>query len=128
MTAGKIKTFIPREEMDAAWDFTAVSSTKAAGGDGGGLGFVGGIDDEGGGEVGVEFGDAEGSGFVAELGEHFVGRAFQGFAADDGTDGDYFLLLGAQFVVDLRDGQDRADADERVAGADEDAVSFAEGF
>jgi len=45
-------------------------------GDRGGLGFVGGIDDEDAGEVGVELGDAERGWFVAELGEHFVGGAF----------------------------------------------------
>src|SRR5258708_4865941 len=42
-------------------------------GDGRGMGFVGGVNDESAGEVGVEFGDAEGGGIVAELSEHFVG-------------------------------------------------------
>src|SRR6267143_2543631 len=41
-------------------------------GAGRGSGFVGGVNGEGAGEVGVEFGDAEGGGIVAELGEHFV--------------------------------------------------------
>lgn len=49
----------------------------AEGGDGGGLRLIRGIDDEGAGEIGVEFGDAEGRGVVAELGEHFVGWAFE---------------------------------------------------
>ena len=40
------------------------------------MGCVGGVDDEGAGEVGVEFGDSESGWFVAELGEHFVGGAF----------------------------------------------------
>ena len=40
----------------------------AEGGDRGGLRFVGRVDDEGSGEVGVEFGDTDGCGRVAELG------------------------------------------------------------
>ena len=64
-------------------------------GDGGGLGFVDGIDDEGAGEIGVEFGYAEGCGVMAELGEHFVGGAFQRFTADDGANGEYFLFVRA---------------------------------
>lgn len=75
------------------------------------MGFVGGVDDESAGEVGVEFGDAEGSRRVAELGKHFVGGAFQGFAADDRTDGGHFFFVSAEFIADLRDGKNRADAD-----------------
>ncbi len=100
----------------------------AEGGDRGGLRFVGRVDDEGSGEVGVQFGDAEGCGLVAELGEHFVGGAFEGFSADDGTNGENFFLVCAQMVPDMRDGENRADADQRVAGADDDAVGSGDGF
>src|SRR5260370_4942891 len=101
---------------------------NAEGGDRGGLRFVGGVDDEGGGEVGVEFGYAEGSGSVAELGEHFVRGAFEGFAADDRAHGENFFFVSAQLVADLRDGENRADADQRIAGADEDAIGVANGI
>src|SRR6266478_4550124 len=42
------------------------------GSDGGGLRFVGGVDDESSGELGVKFRDTDGCGRVAELGEHLV--------------------------------------------------------
>src|SRR6266705_5793709 len=100
----------------------------AEGGDGGGLGFVGGVDDEGASEVGVEFGDTEGGRIVTELGEHFIGGAFEGLAADDRTDGENFSFVSAQLVADLRDGENRADTDQRIAGADEDAIGVANGF
>ena len=100
----------------------------AEGGYRGGLGLIGGVDDKRAGEVGVEFGYAEGGGFVAELGEHFVGGAFQGFAADNGTDGENFFLVSAEMAADLGHGENWADANQRIAGADQDAVGMANGF
>src|SRR6266850_8414612 len=73
----------------------------AEGGDRGGLRFVGRVDDEGSGEVGVEFGDAESCGLVAELGEHFVGWAFKRFAADDGANSEDFFFVLAQVDANM---------------------------
>src|SRR6266404_6166452 len=89
------------------------------GGDRGGLRFIHGVNDEGAGEVRVEFGDAEGCGVVAELSEHLVGGALEGFSADDGADGEDFLFVRAQMLANTWDGENRADADERIAGADD---------
>ena len=36
--------------------------------------------------------------------------------------------MGAELVADFGNGKNRADADERIAGADEDAVGFTNGF
>jgi len=69
-------------------------------GDRGGLFSIGWVDDEGAGEIGIQFSDAQGCRFVAELGEHFVGRALQRFAGDNGTDGENFFFLGAQLIAD----------------------------
>lgn len=74
------------------------------GGDCRSLGFIGGIDDEGGGEGGVEFCYADGGRCMAELGEHFVGGAFEGLAGDDGADGEDFLLMRLQLLADAGDG------------------------
>jgi len=81
-----------------------------------------GIDDEGAGEVGVEIGDAEGGWLVAELGEHFVEGPFRDLPPTMGRRR-RLLFAGAKFVADLRHGEDWADADQRIAGADEDAVA-----
>ncbi len=65
---------------------------------------------------------------MAELGEHFVGGALERFAGDDGAHGENFFFVGAQLIADLGHGQNRADADQGIAGADDDAVGGANGF
>jgi len=100
----------------------------AEGADGIGLGGVAAVDDEGAGEIGVEFGDGGGRGPGTDLDEHLVGGTFQGFAADDGADRDYAFFAGAELFADTRHGENRADADERIAGADDDAAGVADGF
>src|SRR6185437_9094761 len=54
--------------------------------------------------------------------EHLRGRAFDSAAADQGTDGDDALAPAFQRRSDLADGDDRADADERVARRDRDQL------
>ena len=90
--------------------------------------LIGWIDHKRAGEVGIESGDAEGRRIVAEVKEHFVGGALQGFAADDGTDGENFFLVSAKLIADLRHGENRTDANQGIAGANEDAVCCMNGF
>ena len=94
------------------------------GGDGRGLGFVSRIDNERAREVCVQFGHTERGRIVAELSEHFVGWAFEGFASDDGTDGEYFSFVGAEFIANLKHSENRTNTDQRIAGADQDAVGI----
>src|SRR5437016_7522570 len=65
---------------------------------------------------------------MAQLNEHFVGRAFERLARNDGTYGKNVCLANPQLLADARNGQDRPDADQRVARTDNDTAGFADGF
>src|ERR1700688_519879 len=65
---------------------------------------------------------------VAELREHLVGRSLQRFATHDGANGDDLLLASAQCFADARHGENWADADERIAGADDDSSGVPNGL
>jgi len=100
----------------------------AEGADRGSLGGIAAVDDERAGEIGVELSDGGGGGAAAKLDKHFVRRTFERLAADDGADGDDTFSASAQLFTDTGHGKDRTDADERIAGADDDAVCVADSF
>src|ERR1700682_3667524 len=60
---------------------------------------------------------------MAHLHEHFIRRSLQRFSADDRAYGDDIVPARSQRVPYTRDGEDWADADQRITGADHDAFS-----
>ena len=88
---------------------------------------VGLVDHEGGGERGVEAGDADHAGLVAQLDEQAVGGTLEGGAGDDRGHGDDVVAAGGHGVVHTGHGQHRPDRHDRVGGGDHDRPGGGEG-
>ena len=80
------------------------------------------VDDHAVDQPGVERGDAGGGGRAAERPHEAVGRALDDGAGDVGADRDDRGGGGGDRLAHARHGEDRADADHRVGGADHDRL------
>src|SRR5262245_530800 len=90
--------------------------------------FVLNVENEYVGDVGIEPRDLRRRDLHAEIGEHSVSGAFERRAADDGADGGHRRFRAFEQIAHPRDGQDRANADQRVAGTDDDGVGTQDGL
>ena len=88
---------------------------------------VGLVDHEGAGERGVEAGDADDAGLVAQLDEQAVGRALERGAGDDRRHGDDVVAAGGHGVAHAGHGEHRADRHDRVRRGDHDDVGAGDG-
>ena len=86
------------------------------------------VEDEDVGEIGIEPRDLRRRDFHAEIGEHFVGGAFERCAADNRADSHHRRFRAFEQTAYTGHGKDRADADQRVAGAYDDGVGTQDGF
>ena len=65
---------------------------------------------------------------MAEAGQHPRRRTLDGLAADDGADGDAARAAGGHGLAQAGDGEDGADAEEGVAGREDEPLRVADGI
>src|SRR5580700_6193685 len=63
---------------------------------------------------------------MAHLSKHLVRGSFQGFSANNRAYGDDILPARSQGVPYIRHGENRTDADQRITGANDNALSMAD--